>query len=424
MRKIYTILFFCLVWLHSVGQEARDIDDEKNIQLEEVEILSWSDRSVINKAIKNLPKKNDGSLLMGKGQLTQIVECNDKVVQLDREYGMYCTNRFNFKRESDITDNWSLNYFPFYNARSFRYEANGKDTLKTSYLNVRENVKGKNSVSWTDDKISYDARTKYMFGVIRLVYLYGPIYSREYSDYIFKNIESDGDNYRYSFESSSRYPHKNPLYAKGIIEIDAKSMNLKTIEIEEMGKYRRKYDGETSAEEAELKRYVDYKDCLFKVNSLSEIEYALIHLAWDGNNDFDLRTRVRPRPDDVKCYVTECWQSDTQDIIDKKNYMFQKIISWNQFYRQMAYGMAGKLRFSKYDKQIIDSIHWAFDITEVEKELNTRTPIEQQYNILSRDYYSSFLEWNDNITESILSNYSLFEGLILDPIRNEWFSNK
>ena len=72
-----------------------------------------------------------------------------------------------------------------------------------------------------------------------------------------------------------------------------------------MGKYRRKYDGKTTAEEAEKKKYVDYKDCMFKINSIGEIEYALIHLPWDGNNDFDLRVRVRPRPDDVSCYVAD-----------------------------------------------------------------------------------------------------------------------
>lgn len=423
MRKIVAILGFCLVCLHSVGQIIRENDEENNITLDEVEILSWSDKSVIKKSIKNLPKKNNGSLLIGKGQLTQIIECNNKVVQLGREYGMYCTNRFNYKRESEITDNWVLNFYPFYNARSFRYEANGKDTLRTSYLNVLTGVNNK-GINWMDDRISYDARNKYMFKVIRLLYLYGPIYSREYSDYIFKMIETDNVDYRFSFESSGNYPNKNPLYAKGIIEIDAQSMMLKTIEIEEMGKYRRKYDGKTTAEEAEKKKYVDYKDCMFKINSIGEIEYALIHLPWDGNNDFDLRDRVRPRPDDVSCYVTECWQSDTQDIIDKKNYKFQKMISWNRFYHMMAYGMAGKLSFSKYDKEIIDSIQWAFDVTDAERELNSRTPIEQQYKIQGNDYYSSYLEWNDNITDSILSNYSLFEGLILNPIRNEWFHNE
>ena len=118
MRKIVVILGFCLVCLHSVGQIIRENDEENNITLDEVEILSWSDKSVIKKSIKNLPKKNNGSLLIGKGQLTQIIECNNKVVQLGREYGMYCTNRFNYKRESEITDNWVLNFYPFYNARS------------------------------------------------------------------------------------------------------------------------------------------------------------------------------------------------------------------------------------------------------------------------------------------------------------------
>lgn len=425
MQKIIAILFFCLFCLHTAGQIVRDNDEEINIKLNEVEILSWSDKSIINKAIKNLPKKNDGSLLIGKGQLTQIIECNGKAVQLTREYGMYCTNRFNYKKESDITDNWSLNFYSFYNARSFKYEANGKDTLKTSYLNIRENVKSKNGISWMDDKISYDARNKYMFGVIRLLYLYGPIYSRDYSDYIYKNIGSDGDYYRYSFESSNKHPNKNPLYAKGIIEIDAQTMMLNTIEIEEMGRYCRKNDGKANVEEAEeVKINVEYKDCLFKVNSLCEMEYALIHLSWDGNNDLDLRVRVRPRPDDVSCYVTECWQTDTQDIIDKKSYKFPKMISWKRFYHLMSYSMAGKLRFSKYDKNIIDSISWALDITDAERELNSRTPIEQQYIIESGDYYSSYLEWNVNYSDSLLSTNSLVEGLILNPIRNEWFSNK
>ena len=414
---------FCLICLQAGGQNGEQ-DENINIKLEEVDIISWSDRTIIKKAIKNLPKKNDGSLLIGRGQLIQIIECNGRVVQLDREYGMYCTNRFNYKRESNIEDNWALNFYPFFNARSFRYDSVGEDTLKTNYLNIRANVKGKNGIRWIDDDISYDARHKYMFQIIRTIYLYGPIYSRNYSDYTFKLEESTGDIFKYSFEPSDGYPIKNPLYVKGSIEIDAETMTLKAIIIDEMGLYRRNYDDIISSKESEKKKYIDYKDCFFKVNSLGEIDYALVHLPWDGNNDYDLRTKVRSKPNDVKCCVTECWQLDTKERIGKNNYKLHKTLSWEKFYNLMVYGMAGKLRFSRYEKKIIDSIEWAFDVTKAEKELNSRTPIEQQYTIQSRDYYSSYLEWDNSVNDSTLLFNTVIENLILNPIRNEWFPDE
>ena len=181
----------------------------------------------------------------------------------------------------------------------------------------------------------FDARWKYIFDIIRLIYLYGPVYSRNCSDYVFALTADSGDSYTFSFESSDRYPRKNPLYAKGQMEIDAASMKLKSIRIDNMGIH---YAGKYSRREYMLKKYPDPHDsrilqdcvdCDFEVNGFGEISYALIHVLWSPTNKQYYKggcgNQPRANVAGTDFVVTECWKSDLLDFESLPDSTIQKL---------------------------------------------------------------------------------------------------
>ena len=392
MKRLFVFFVLFLGWQ---GLHGQSLDDslEVSVNLAEIEISSWKTNTVLKRAIRNLPKMNKGSLMVGEGQITQIIECNDNVVQLSREYGVFSTTGFNIKCDREracIYDPWILSFISFYNARSLRYNANGKDTLSTAYLDIRSGSSHGLS-SWKDDVISYDARRKYIFDIIRVIYLFGPIYSRSISDYSFNLIKTDDPIYCFSFESIN-YPDKNPLYAKGTVEINVDEMKLSSIRIDRMGMHYAGMYGRIRDDKKETKS--DCVDCVFEMDERGEIKYALVHIPWNDSISQYYRpgcgNQSRSRSSAINCLVTECWK--TENITDVNKIAGAEKKQKKALSLLLGRGNGGG-NFSKYDEDIINKIKWALDVSEAERQLDSKMPIKEQYARQSKDYYSSLLDW-------------------------------
>lgn len=427
MKK--TFLSF-LVIMAGISPTLSQETQEKDIVLEDVQIEALSNRSIINKAIGNLHKRTKESISLCNGQLTQIMEANGDVVQLSREYGYYISSCYYEKMRNRFDGYYHRNFVPVYNARSLRYALDGKTVLSKGYSQPKE------TYPWSNH---YDARVKYMFEILRAIYLYGPVYSRNYSDYVFKCIGTTDDSYIFSFEPSDRYPQKNPLYAKGQIEIDASSFKLKSIRIENMGLL---YAGLYSETETALKKYPDYhnekilKDCIdsdFNVNEDGEIDYALIHILWSPDNTqyYQGGRGRQPRANvaGTDFIVTECWKSyplvvpDNLPGQDKEvkltDKQFKKLITVFKWIGQNPDG-------NSYNPEAIDKIDWALDVSDAERQLSRNMPIREQYKLQSKDYSISEDEMvvNKELEEADSSPQKKeAQRVIHELIRNNFFKD-
>lgn len=396
MRKVSVLLCLFMTYLVSMGQGISEKEDVLTASLDEVLINGWSEKTIIKKAINNLPgKSRKDKLIYGNGQIIQTIECDGKPVQLSREYGYYMTNGGNTK------DILRMNFISVYNARSLRYTSSGKDVLPANYLSTYYKGNGESG--------SFDARMKYMFDIMRVIYLYGPIYSRNYSDYNYTLEKETEKYYRFRFESSDRYPDKNPLYAKGYLEIDASSMALKSFHIENMGIHLAgKYLFGVSSKYYEYYNDNRYKsdciDCDFSIDSYGEIQYALIHLSWNSAIDQYFRPGCGtiPRLDAVEsnCFVTECWQAEQAKMLSKKiikevagdsiSNMALKLV--DRFVKIFYKISNSDPQLNEYNPSAIDKIKWSLDVSDVERQLNKNKPIIQQYVLQSHDYYDEMDE--------------------------------
>ena len=427
MKKLILIILISII--RTLPATPRETNG-KDIVLEEVQIEALSNRSIINKAIGNLHKRTKESISLCNGQLTQIMEADGNVVQLSREYGYYISSCYYEKMRNRFDGYYHRNFVPVYNARSLRYALDGKTVLSKGYSQPKE------AYPWSNH---YDARKKYMFEILRAIYLYGPVYSRNYSDYVFKCIGATDDSFLFSFEPSDRYPQKNPLYAKGQIEIDAGSFKLKSIRIENMGLL---YAGYYSETETALKRYPDYhnekilKDCIdsdFNVNEDGEIDYALIHMLWSPDNTqyYQGGRGNQPRANvaGTDFIVTECWKSYPLVVPDNLPGQDKEVKLTDKQIKQLIsvfIGIGRNPDGNSYNPQAIDRIDWALDVSDAERQLSRNMPIREQYQLQSSDYYSSLDEMiADNELEEPDSSPQKREAqrAIHELIRNNLFND-
>ena len=366
------------------------------IQLDEVMIEAPSNKTIIRKAIGNLHSLTKESYYGANCQFIQIMESAGTVIQLTREYGYLFANGYSDKKRNQWDSYWVTNFNPVYNARSLRYDIDGNTVLADSYYSVEDlnaNVRD-----------FYDARCKYVFEIVRLIYLYGPVYSRNWTDYTFNLKDVTPDSYLLSFESSQNYPAKNPLYAKGQLEIDAESMKLKSIRIENMGLH---YAGNYGKYEYQIERYPDSHDkrilqdcvdCNFGVDDEGNIDYALIHILWSPDNEQYYKGGCGSQPRNIASgsdfMVTECMktepirigrdnQPDQSKMSKKEKKQIEKLA------RVLTMDISRYREGSSYNPDAIDKIDWALDVSEAERQLNLKMPIQEQYRIQSSDYYRS-----------------------------------
>ena len=366
------------------------------IQLDEVMIEAPSNKTIIRKAIGNLHSLTKESYYGANCQFIQIMESAGKVIQLTREYGYLFANGYSDKKRNQWDSYWVTNFNPVYNARSLRYDIDGNTVLADSYYSVED----------LNANVSdfYDARVKYVFEVIRLFYLYGPVYSRDWTDYTFTLKDVTSDSYLLSFESSANYPAKNPLYAKGQLEVDSESMKLKSIRIENMGMH---YASVYSKYEYQIERYPDSHDkrilqdcvdCNFGVDTDGNIDYALIHILWSQGNEQYYKGGRGSQPRNIAAgsdfMVTECMktepirigrdnQPDQSKMSKKEKKQIEKLA------RVLTMDISRYREGSSYNPDAIEKIDWALDVSDAERQLNLKMPIQEQYRIQSSDYYRS-----------------------------------
>ena len=406
-KRIITVLILIIGTVSALSQEA----DTINVQLSDVQIEALKPKTIIQKAIGNLMKmtKETPVSFCGNAQHIQIMESAGSVIQLSREYGYYFESGYNEKRD-DFDSRWGINFVPVYNARSLRYDTSGNEVLTENFKSAEQVISRDN---W------YDARGKYVFDIVRLIYLYGPVYSRNCSDYVFTLTADSGDSYTFSFESSDRYPRKNPLYAKGQLEIDAASMKLKSIRVDNMGIH---YAGKYSRREYMLKKYPDphdsrilqdCADCDFEVNGVGEISYALIHVLWSPSNKqyYTGGCGYQPRANvaGTDFVVTECWKSASFDFDSLSDSTRHKIVpvppgvstsDSRKWAIASVFGFGRCPEHNTYNPEATDRIAWALDVSEAERQLNQKMPIKEQYRMQSADFYSSVEEINKSAVSS------------------------
>lgn len=406
-KRIITVLILIIGTVSALSQEA----DTINVQLSDVQIEALKPKTIIQKAIGNLMKmtKETPVSFCGNAQHIQIMESAGSVIQLSREYGYYFESGYNEKRD-DFDSRWGINFVPVYNARSLRYDTSGNEVLTENFKSAEQVISRDN---W------YDARGKYVFDIVRLIYLYGPVYSRNCSDYVFTLTADSGDSYTFSFESSDRYPRKNPLYAKGQLEIDAASMKLKSIRVDNMGIH---YAGKYTRREYMLKKYPDPHDsrilqdcvdCDFEVNGFGEISYALIHVLWSPSNKqyYTGGCGYQPRANvaGTDFVVTECWKSASFDFDSLSDSTRHKIVpvppgvstsDSRKWAIASVFGFGRCSEHNTYNPEATDRIAWALDVSEAERQLNQKMPIKEQYRMQSADFYSSVEEINKSAVSS------------------------
>jgi len=364
------------------------------IHLDEVMIEAPSNKTIIRKAIGNLHSLTKESIYGANCQFIQIMESAGKVIQLTREYGYLFENGYSDKKRNQWDSYWLTNFNPVYNARSLRYDIDGNTVLANSYYSVE----GLNSSDF------YDARAKYVFEIIRLIYLYGPVYSRNWTDYTFNLKDVTPDSYLLSFESSANYPAKNPLYAKGQLEVDSESMKLKSIRIENMGMH---YAGNYGKYEYEIERYPDSHDkrilqdcvdCSFGVDTDGNIDYALIHILWSPDNEQYYKGGRGNQPRNIAAgsdfMVTECMKAEPFKIGHDKQIDESKMSKKEKKLREKLAKIliSDKSRYregSSYNPDAIEKIDWALDVSDAERQLDLKMPIQEQYRIQSADHYST-----------------------------------
>ena len=390
MKKILlSLLMLMAATVSAISQESESV-----IELSDVQIEVPSNKTIIKKAIGNLKKLTKRSLDGGNGQWIQIMESNGSTVQLSREYGYWFSSGYNTKRSDEWDYYWRFKFAPVYNARSLRYDSDGKDVLTRNYDSPDEDLPHPNN---------FDARARYISDIIRLIYLYGPVYSRNRADYSFSLKDVTGDSYVFSFESSDRYPLKNPLYAKGELEIDVRSMKLKSIWVENMGI---RYAARTVPIKLQLKRYPDYMnerflkdcvDCHFSVNSEGSVDYALIHVLWrPSNTQFNCGmhgSQPRPNLDGTDFMVTECFKKEP--FSPKPDNNTQDVSEITSAFKTMDLGLYGLYTNpdgSTYNPDAIDAVNWALDVSDAERQLDMKMPIREQYRIQATDYHTRFDE--------------------------------
>ncbi len=432
-KRIISVLILIIGTVPALSQEAEIV----NVTLSDVQIEALTPKTIIQKAIGNLFKmtKKTPISFYGNAQHIQIMESAGSVIQLSREYGYFFEMGYNEKRD-DFDCGWDINFVPVYNARSLRYDTSGNEVL----------TENSESAGQVTSKNWFDARWKYIFDIIRLIYLYGPVYSRNCSDYVFALTADSGDSYTFSFESSDRYPRKNPLYAKGQLEIDAASMKLKSIRIDNMGIH---YAGKYSLHKHMLKKYPDPHDsrilqdcvdCDFEVNGFGEISYALIHVLWSPTNKQYYKggcgNQPRANVAGTDFVVTECWKSDLFDFESLPDSTIQKLhirkpanASEARKWAVLTVFTLGRCpEHNTYNPEATDRIEWALDVSDAERQLNQKMPIKDQYRMQSTDFYSSVEEDVNKSAASGLDDDDTTElhnllGMCHELIRNYLFDD-
>ena len=419
---IYSVVFLFLMGVPvEASGNIKSLEDSiaSSVQLDEVQIKALSDKSIINTAIGHLPKRYKVSDLVsvyGTGQHIQLIECNGKVVQLSRLYGYYTASSGSVKYENAYTHLWHMNFRAVYNARSLRYNSTGTSVLENNSFRLKKYNDPKNL------SVAYDARRIYVFDVMEAMYSFAPVLSRHYSDYDFEFSGMTDGCYRYSFESSSRYPKKNLLYAKGYVLIDADNCRLRTIHVDNMGLHHVfmtrqmiSYDG-IDSEDGRIK--YDCVDCDFDFDEFGEIVYARVHVPWKPETlqYFTGLGMSQPRPDasNNNCIVTECWKAESCHRSNGRNGMLgflMEIVKEKFESRDSIYlvtmpdqinqgndvvdfwfhgeGEDPKYKIGVYNPTAIDKIQWAMDVSDAERQLGLLLPIEEQYRLQSSDFLNS-----------------------------------
>ena len=135
-RSFFLIVFLTILSVSSAiaDKSAQSITDI--ISIDEVYINSYTDKTILKKTAAHLPKKEKRTkgLYIGLGQHTQIIECNDRAIQLSRYYGNYTTNGGRMCVQGEYGCILNMSFLPQYNASSLRYNASGSGIIETNFL--------------------------------------------------------------------------------------------------------------------------------------------------------------------------------------------------------------------------------------------------------------------------------------------------
>ncbi len=162
----------------------------------------------------------------GEGNFNRLLTCKGIPIHIWKSKGFFVTTG-NVMREVNGWD-WDMAYgfyfLPEYVARSFDFRNDGQDTLKRKYISF-EGSRG--------DKLNYDVtEPPKIYGTMRALYLFGPLFSKK-EHFNYKLLEEKDSIYVISFVTNREYYfRKNKVLMEGTLELDKETLRLRKIDIE------------------------------------------------------------------------------------------------------------------------------------------------------------------------------------------------
>lgn len=203
-----------------------------NILLDEVTVLKndVSFNKIIEKATRQmmLSRSRRSSWKIrycGAGNFSRLLTCKGIPVHVWKSKGFFVTTG-NVMREVNGWD-WDMAYgfyfLPEYVARSFDFRNDGQDTLKRKYISL-EGSRG--------DKLNYDATdSPKLYGTMRALYLFGPLFSKK-EHFNYKLLEEKDSVYVVSFVTNRKYYfNKNKVLMEGVLELEKETLRLRKMDI-------------------------------------------------------------------------------------------------------------------------------------------------------------------------------------------------
>lgn len=153
----------------------------------------------------------------GMAAYSKITEAKDSTLEYRKEHGYYFTSGNVPPRNTwDVT--YRSYFVPVYGERSYNLTNNASDTLSNLYV--------------TTEGIRYDAGTRKIFTLMRIVQLYAPLFA-DTRYYDIRSIDTDSPDYTFSFSTKlAGYPREIRIFCNGTFVIGKEDHRLKSMNFE------------------------------------------------------------------------------------------------------------------------------------------------------------------------------------------------
>lgn len=332
---------------------------EANIELDEAQVSDVSMSKIIQTASRYLEKKMAPSAtprFYGNGQYERIVESNGHVIQYDRDYGVYMTSG-NTKVKYNA---FSAFLYPLYSSYSYRYDNQGRDTMRVSSIRLGFN--------------SFSVNFKKIYRVIKIVMNQGPLYSN-HKFFDFNILSKNKQRYTIHFQTRKNcYPEKTNVFCRGTMEISKDSLQVIKMSLSDFTYH------------LHFRRYKSQKDKLCPCHTSLEIEFSnhsgvtqmsacRIVSQWNQNHP-------------EKEYINFLYS--TRPYAAKNKLVEREALSWGDLkpfpanLKSPSYFLTGCIS-GRYDSTMFARLPHLLNPTKAIEDLNHHIPLETQYKTFNYD---------------------------------------